>query len=173
MDFHFDRLGIRVPTVMISPFIKKGTVISDIHDHTSILKLVEDRWGLDPLSERDKHANDFSKVLSLKAPRKDFPEIKPRHYEVSKKAREEPLNDLQKGMLMIMAGFEDARQIKQDHSIFKKAEDLYQLVMDEGRIAHIKTVGEAIHFTMDFDRRTSKRMPFLKWLWLKIKRIFE
>ena len=47
------------------------------------------------------------------------------------------------------------------------------IFMDEGRIAHIKTAGEAIHFTMDFDRRTSKRMPFLKWLWLKIKRIFE
>jgi len=173
MDFSFDRLGIRVPTVMISPYIKKGTVISDMHDHTSILKMVEDRWGLDPLTERDANANDFSKVLSLKSPRKDFPELKARHYEVSKKAREEPLNDLQKGMLMIMAGFEDTRQIKQDHTIFKKAEDLYQLVMDEERIAHIKTVGDAIDFTMDFDRRTSKRMPFFQWLWLKLKRVFE
>jgi phospholipase C len=172
MDFSFDRLGIRVPTVMISPYIKKGTVISDVHDHTSILKMLEDRWGLDPLSERDKNANDFSKVLSLKSPRKDFPEIKARHYEVSNKAREEPLNDLQKGMLMVMAGFEDALQIKHDDNLFKKAEDLYQLVMDEGRIAHIKTVGEAIDFTMDFDRRTSKRLSFWKWLRRKIERIF-
>lgn len=55
---------------------------------------------------------------------------------------------------MIMAGFEDARQIERDETIFKKAEGLYQLVEDEGRIAHIKTVGQAIDFTMDFDRRT-------------------
>lgn len=173
MDFSFDRLGIRIPTVMISPYIKKGTVISDVHDHTSILKMIEDRWDLEPLSERDKQANDFSKVLSLKTPRKDFPEIKARRYEISKKAREEPLNDLQKGMLMIMAGFEDARQIERDETIFKKAEGLYQLVEDEGRIAHIKTVGQAIDFTMDFDRRTSKRLSFWKWLWRKIERIFE
>ncbi len=172
MDFRFDRLGIRVPTVMISPYIKKGTVISDVHDHTSILKFIEDRWGLDPLTERDKHANDFSKVLSLKSPRTDFPELTPRPYQVSKKAHEEPLNDLQKGMLMIMAGFEDSQEIKQEHNIFEKAEALFQLVMDEGRIAHIKTVGQAIDFTMDFDQRTSKRLPFWKWLWRKIERIF-
>jgi len=173
MDFYFDRLGIRVPTVMISPYIKKGTVISDTHDHTSILKMVEDRWGLDPLTERDANANDFSKVLSLKLPRKDFPEIKARHYEVSNKARAEPINDLQKGMLFIMAGYEEALKIKHDENLFKKAEDLFQLVTEEGRIAHIETVGEAINFTMDFDRRTSKRIPFLQWLWLKLKRIFE
>jgi len=173
MGFHFDRLGIRVPTVMISPYIKKGTVISDVHDHTSILKMISDRWNLEALTERDKNANDFSKVLSLKSPRKDSPEIKARRYEVSKKSREEPLNDLQKAMLMIMAGFEDALQIKQDGNIFQKAEDLYQLVMDEGRIAHIKTVGQAIDFTMAFDRRTSKRLSLWEWLRLKIKRIFE
>ena len=173
MNFHFDRLGIRVPTVMISPYIKKGTVISDVHDHTSILKLVEQRWGLEPLTERDKHANDFSKVLNLRSPRKDAPEVTPRPYQVSEKAREEPLNDLQKGMLMIMAGFEDALEFKNAPNIFKKAEELLELVIDEARIAHIKTVGQAIDFTMDFDRRTSKRFSFWKWLWLKIKRIFK
>ena len=92
---------------------------------------------------------------------------------VSKKAREEPLNDLQKTMLMIMAGFEDTQQMQREHNIFEKAEELCQLVIDEGRIAHIKTVGQAINFTMDFDRRTSKRLSFWKWLWHKIKRIFS
>ncbi len=76
-------------------------------------------------------------------------------------------------MLYIMEGYEEALKIKHDENLFKKAEDLFQLVMDEGRIAHIKTVGEAINFTMDFDRRTSKRMPFLQWLWKRLKRIFE
>lgn len=174
MGFQFDRLGIRVPTIMISPYIKKGSIVSDVHDHTSILKMIEDRWELDPLTERDKHATDFSKILSLDSPRRDCPmEIKARHYEVSKKAREEPINDLQKGMLFIMAGYEDALEIKHDENLFKKAEDLFELVKTEGRIDHIKTVGDAIEFTMNFDRQTSKRIPFFEWLWHKIKRIFE
>lgn len=172
MGFRFDRLGVRVPTVLVSPYIKKGTVISDVHDHTSILKLIEDRWDLEPLTERDKHANDLSKVLSLKSPRADFPTLIPREYIISERSREAPLNDLQKGILMFMAGFEDVQQIRRDGNIFKKAEDLYQLVMDEARIAHIKTVGQAIDFTTEFDQRTSQPLSFWKWLWLKIKRIF-
>ncbi len=170
MDFHFDRLGVRVPVVMISPYIKKGAVISDVHDHTSILKMIEDRWGLEPLTERDKH---FSKVLNLKTPRTDHPKLKPRPYHVSEKAREEPLNDLQKSMLMIMVGFEETLEFKNAKNIFEKAEELFELIIDEGRTAHIKTVGQAIDFTIDYDRRTSKRFPFWKWLWLKIKRIFK
>ena len=173
MDFRFDRLGVRVPTVMISPYIKKGTVISDVHDHTSILKMISDRWNLEPLTERDKQANGFSKVLNLKSPRTDHPKITPRPYHISKKAREEPLNDLQKCMLMIMAGFEEMLEIRDTKNIFKKAEELVELVVEEGRIAHIKTVGQAIDFTMDYDRRTSKRLSLWEWLWRKIKRIFE
>jgi len=173
MAFRFDRLGVRVPAVLISPYIKQGTIVSDVHDHTSILKMIEERWGLDPLTERDKHANDLSGVLSLESPRIDSPDITLRKYVISKKSREAPLNDLQKGIIMIIAGFEDALQIQSDHNIFKKAEDLLQVVIDERRIAHIKTVGQAIDFTMDFDRRTSKRVPVWRWLFRRIKRIFE
>jgi len=172
MGFRFDRLGVRVPTVMVSPYIKKGTVISDVYDHTSILKMIEKRWELEPLTERDKYANDPSKVLNLSSPRTDYPEITPRKYIISERSREAPLNDLQKGILLFMAGFEDAQQLRHDGNIFKKAEDLFQLVMDEGRIAHIKTVGEAIKFTMDFDQRTSQPASFWKNLWRKIKRFF-
>ena len=34
--FQFDRLGVRVPTVLISPWIPKGTVVSRVFDHASI-----------------------------------------------------------------------------------------------------------------------------------------
>jgi len=174
MDFHFDRLGIRVPTVMISPYIKKGTVVSDVHDHTSILKMIEDRWGLESLTERDKNAKDFSTILRLDTPRTNCPtEIKARYYEVTKKVREEPINDLQKGMLFVIAGYEAALKIERDENLFKKAEDLFQLVREEGRIAHIETVGDAIDFLTDFDHRTTRRLSFLEWLWRKTKRMFE
>src|SRR5205085_1104194 len=34
--FAFDRLGVRVPTVLVSPYIEKGTIITDVFDHSSL-----------------------------------------------------------------------------------------------------------------------------------------
>jgi phospholipase C len=69
------RLGFRVPCVMISPLARRGFVGHQQYDHTSILSLIEWRWGLDPLSERDAtanniaHALDFTRPKNLTAPR--------------------------------------------------------------------------------------------------------
>ncbi|MFN2637419.1 MAG: phospholipase C [Gemmatimonadaceae bacterium] len=51
--------GTRVPTIVISPYAKKGFVDHTIYDTTSILALIEHRWGLSPLSSRDAAANDM------------------------------------------------------------------------------------------------------------------
>jgi phospholipase C len=42
-------------------------------DHTSVLKTIETRWGLPPLTARDAAAPDVGDVLSLAAPRTDDP----------------------------------------------------------------------------------------------------
>ena len=81
-NFTFDRLGLRVPTVLVSPYIPQVNV-ETIFDHTSLLATAEKRFGLEPLTERDKHANTFEDVLSLDSPRSEsdlpglFPIIKP------------------------------------------------------------------------------------------------
>jgi len=36
VEFHFDRLGVRVPTILVSPWIPKGTVVTRVFDHASI-----------------------------------------------------------------------------------------------------------------------------------------
>jgi len=50
-------LGLRVPTVIASPFTKgnpSSPQVNDlVFDHTSVLKLIEWRWGLAPLTPRD------------------------------------------------------------------------------------------------------------------------
>ena len=74
--FGFSRFGVRVPTVLVSPLITAGTVFrvpsgSIPLDHTSILKTVEERWDLAPLSARDAVAPGLGDVLSLAAPRND------------------------------------------------------------------------------------------------------
>jgi len=75
-DFTFNRFGVRVPTVLISPLIAPGTVYrvpagSTPLDHTSILATVEQRWGLHPLTARDAAAPAFGGVLTLATPRTD------------------------------------------------------------------------------------------------------
>jgi phospholipase C len=68
----FDRYGIRVPAVVISPYAKKHFVSHTVYDHTSILHFIETRFGLPTLTQRDKAANpmlgmfDFSKVSNAK-----------------------------------------------------------------------------------------------------------
>jgi len=74
--FGFDRFGVRVPTVLVSPLIAPGTVYrvpegSMPLDHTSVLKTVEQRWNLPSLTARDAAAPGFGDVLTLTTPRTD------------------------------------------------------------------------------------------------------
>jgi len=67
--FDFGRLGVRVPTVLVSPLIEAGTVCrpkQNRHfDHASILSTVEERWNLPNLTARDGTASDVGHVLTL------------------------------------------------------------------------------------------------------------
>jgi acid phosphatase len=51
--------GARVPAMVVSPFARKGYVDSTVYDTTSILALIEHRFGLAPLTGRDARANDM------------------------------------------------------------------------------------------------------------------
>jgi phospholipase C len=73
--FDFTRFGVRVPTVLVSPLIAPGIVYradgSTPLDHTSVLKTVEQRWGLTALTNRDAAAPSVASVLTLTTPRTD------------------------------------------------------------------------------------------------------
>jgi phospholipase C len=64
----YDRLGFRVPAVIVSPYAKRDHVTSTVYDHTSILKLIERKWNLPPLTRRDAAANDPLDALDLESP---------------------------------------------------------------------------------------------------------
>jgi phospholipase C len=57
--------GVRVPTVIVSPLAKRSFVDHTIYDTTSILKLIESRFDLLPLAERDANANGLTNALEL------------------------------------------------------------------------------------------------------------
>jgi phospholipase C len=57
--------GFRVPCVLISPWSGRGKVAHDEFDHTSVLKMIEWRWTLDPLTVRDQTARNLAEALNF------------------------------------------------------------------------------------------------------------
>jgi phospholipase C len=62
-------LGLRVPTVIASPLTRgnpdSNRVSSFLFDHTSVLRLIEWRWGLKPLTPRDASSDLFNLAYAL------------------------------------------------------------------------------------------------------------
>ncbi len=57
--------GVRVPTVVVSPFARKGFVDHTLYDTTAILRLIERRFDLAPLGDADAHANDLTNAFAF------------------------------------------------------------------------------------------------------------
>ena len=62
--------GFRTPCLVVSPFARQEFVSHLELDHTSVLKMIEWRWGLDPLTVRDQTANNLAEVLQFGKPLK-------------------------------------------------------------------------------------------------------
>ena len=68
--------GFRVPCIVVSPFAG-DRVSKTVFDHCSILRMIEWRWGLAPLTVRDAQANNLAEALDFKGPRS-----KPRQFSM-------------------------------------------------------------------------------------------
>ena len=53
------------PGIVISPFAKKGYIDHTQYETVSILSFIEKRFGLSPLSSRDKNADPFSNAFEI------------------------------------------------------------------------------------------------------------
>ena len=74
--FTFDRLGVRVPTIVISPYVERGTVVRDVHSNTSMTRTLREALGLgEPLTRRDAWAKPIHGVFTRATPRTDRPRI--------------------------------------------------------------------------------------------------
>ncbi len=72
--FDFTRLGLRVPALLVSPFIEKGRRDETVYEHASVPVTLKKLFNLPAfLTERDRAANTFESVLTLSAPRQDTP----------------------------------------------------------------------------------------------------
>jgi phospholipase C len=75
--FNFDRLGVRVPAIVVSPYTAEQTVVNRAFDHTSALSTIVKCFGLPTgkLGQRQLKAPDIGEALNLKAARTDSPAI--------------------------------------------------------------------------------------------------
>lgn len=76
--FQFDMYGVRVPAVLVSPWIEAGTVDSTVYDHCAIPRSVRELFGIaTPLSGREDNSPTFWHNLKLNKARgpKDVPEV--------------------------------------------------------------------------------------------------
>lgn len=114
--FDFTRLGLRVPAVLISPWIKKGTVDSTPYQHTSVLAFTKKLFDLPNfLTKRDAQAKSFEHLFeTLKQPRRDAPTELPRPRlprramsEWSSRGLTQPQHELM-GTLMQLDGHPDS-----------------------------------------------------------------
>jgi len=83
--FAFDRLGVRVPAILVSPYIDAGTIVDDkIFDHTSVIStarkvFIKQGWENTFLTQRDRFAQTFESVLTRSTPR-DRKAVDPTHF---------------------------------------------------------------------------------------------
>ncbi|KAK3008837.1 hypothetical protein RJ639_015320 [Escallonia herrerae] len=113
-NFQFDRLGVRVPVIMISPWIERGTVLhgpSGPHptsefEHSSIAATVKMIFSLKEfLTKRDAWAGTFEGVVSRKSPRTDCLETLPEPVKLREaKAKDnEKLSEFQEELVQMAA----------------------------------------------------------------------
>jgi phospholipase C len=68
--FAFDRLGLRVPALIVSPWVDAGRVDSTQYQHTSVLATVQKLFQLNgSLTKRDRSAASFEGLFCLSQPR--------------------------------------------------------------------------------------------------------
>ncbi|WP_233889041.1 alkaline phosphatase family protein [Paraburkholderia flagellata] len=107
-NFAFDSFGVRVPAVVVSPYIAPGTVFRSTnatpYDHTSILATLRDWLDIAPAdmlaSQRVAAAPTLAPLLTLDTPRADLPAITaPPASGFIATSLARPLNDLQKSLV--------------------------------------------------------------------------
>ncbi|XP_061355197.1 non-specific phospholipase C2 [Gastrolobium bilobum] len=115
-NFTFNRLGVRVPTIAISPWIDKGTVVhgpngsptsTSEYEHSSIPATVKKIFNLPSfLTKRDAWAGTFEGILQTRTePRTDCPEQLPTPVKIRKgEAKEDAkMSEFQQEMIQLAA----------------------------------------------------------------------
>ncbi len=131
--FQFDRLGVRVPMVMVSAHIAPGTIVNPTFDHTSFLKTMSMKWSVPTLTARDAAAPDFQQVFtSARArPASSWPVLADHIVPLawfSQDFSDAPLNELQRSIVGMVAALPQAQALGVDASAVQTVGDAVALI---------------------------------------------
>ncbi|KAI3764645.1 hypothetical protein L2E82_14656 [Cichorium intybus] len=127
-NFQFDRLGVRVPTILISPWIEKGSVLhgpsgpypSSQFEHSSIAATVKKLFNLNNfLTKRDEWAGTFEGILTRDSPRTDCPVslLEPEKMREGEANEEAQLTEFQIELVQLCAAltgnYKDSNELQQ------------------------------------------------------------
>jgi phospholipase C len=90
--------GFRVPALLISPYARRGHIDSTKLDYTSILKFIEENWGLEPLAVRDARASSIVDAFDFSRPPRE-PRVVP-----WERADKEPRREPRRGVIYAAYG---------------------------------------------------------------------
>jgi phospholipase C len=149
-QFDFKMSGVRVPAVVISPYIRPGTISKTIFDHTSIiataLELFTNTWPTDALYARAQAANTLDSLLDLTmAPRDDWPVFAAPAYGgvipriQAAAAAQAPLSDLQHRAVQnarsVNASLPQSQQVAEPAELLHQASTAGAFVQAVGKAA--------------------------------------
>jgi len=125
MGFEFDRLGVRVPAILVSAYTRAGTVVNDPMHHGSVINTLSRQHGLTPLSQRDEAANNLFTAVNLSTPRQPalWPDVYPPYVPPNEETqlpqerhRLRPLTSPAKGVLgLLLAKYEPGAPIPENY----------------------------------------------------------
>ena len=153
--FEFNRAGVRVPAIVISPYTVQSQICHTVFDHTSILKTVIECFQLknehgNPtrLGKREKNAADLTELLTNPTARTDIPPIpKPAGADVTAQAVKgsRPLTEFQKTLVT---------------AAIKRIADLGGAKLDVSETRKkIRTVRDAEEFLAHHERELRDKQP--------------
>jgi phospholipase C len=128
MGFTFDRLGCRVPTIVISAYTRAGTVINEEMHHGSIVHTICQQHNLKPLTHRDDTATGIFNAVNLTKPRQPalWPDVYPSYVpanpeslppSLANRDLKRPLTPPGIGLLgMLLSKYEPDAPIPQDYA---------------------------------------------------------
>ncbi len=117
-QFAFDRLGLRVPTILASPYLAKGVVCSKPLQHTSVLATARKLFGIGTaLTKRDAAAATFEDLF-LATPRTDTPTtlvrpaaMRPIAFDAAQAAPDDVMSEMAKDWRSRTAGLPGAAPV--------------------------------------------------------------
>ena len=143
--FAFDRLGVRVPALIVSPFVEKGVVDHTSYEHASIPASATEQFIGEPrqqaLYAREQFANTIRHLLTRNTPRNDDPDFAasalaaPAHAPQARTA--EPASSLH------------LDQVRQIYTVLRRTHPIDALTFDPAAVTTEEEAGQFIQRALD------------------------